>query len=205
MDQIITILGGASLLIGAVAWLMRSIINHFLSKDIENYKIRLKAETDQKIEEFRTSLRMSAFEHEIRFLHLHEKRAEILAELYKRLVDAVSAARIFVAPVNLDLDEEGDKNRHKEAIEKSTSFYNYFDIHRIFLSDELCLKIEGLTNHIRIPIIEHAFFLEHPDFELKLGSDKIDIWSKAWNAITEKGVPEARKALENEFRKLLGV
>ena len=167
--------------------------------------LRLKAEIDQNVEELRTCLRMSAFEHKIRFLRLHEKRAEILAELYKKLVEAVSVARVFVAPINLGIDEEADKKRYIDAIEKSTLFYDYFDIHRIFLNHELCSKLEILFNHIRTPIEEHAFLLEHPDYELKLGSDKIDIWSKAWKAITEKGVPEARKALENEFRTILGV
>jgi len=129
VEQLIAIIGGSTVLIGAVAWLTRSIIVHFLSKDIENYKMRLKAETDQKLEELRNSFRMRAFEHETRFLRLHEKRAEILAELYKKLVEAASAARVFVVPINLGTDEENDKQRYKVAMEKITFFYDYFDIH----------------------------------------------------------------------------
>lgn len=161
---------------------------------------------DQKVEEFRTSLRMSAFEHEIRFLRLHEKRAEILAELYKKLVEAVSAARVFVTPINLGIDEEADKKRYKDAIaiEKSTLFYDYFDIHRIFLNDELCSKLEILFKHIRTPIIEHAFFLEHPNFEVKLGSDKIDIWSKAWKALLKKEYQKPERRLKMSLEKYWG-
>lgn len=57
-SEFIVGVGGSALLLAAAGWLTKSIISHFLSKDVENYKLALKATTDLRIEEFRSSLRM---------------------------------------------------------------------------------------------------------------------------------------------------
>ena len=43
LEFIISFLGGSTILIAAVAWLMRSLVTQWLAKDIENQKYNLKA------------------------------------------------------------------------------------------------------------------------------------------------------------------
>lgn len=65
-EIIITSVLGSGILIGAVAWVVRSLMLHLLSKDLESFK---------------GQLQLAAFEHQVRFSQLHERRASILAEL----------------------------------------------------------------------------------------------------------------------------
>src|SRR5476649_1844365 len=70
-----------------VGWLLKSFMPSYLSQKGKNLATKEDiAEITAKIEGVKTDLRKGAFEHEVRFSKLHERRAEVLAEIYKRLV-----------------------------------------------------------------------------------------------------------------------
>ena len=49
-------------MLGAVAWLIKSIVTHFLSKDIDSYKMNIKYSHEADLEQFRSSLKMMSEE-----------------------------------------------------------------------------------------------------------------------------------------------
>ena len=53
-----------------------------LARDTETFKARIKADADIEIEKLKSSLQISATERQVMFAKLHEKRAEIIGELY---------------------------------------------------------------------------------------------------------------------------
>jgi hypothetical protein len=174
------------------AFLLKSIINHFLSKDIENYKIKIKADFERM-----------AFEHQVRFSQLHEKRGVIIEELYEKLCEAIRAAGDFASP----LESTGDKSKSDKsqvAWKALMDFYRYFDKKKIFLNEDTCDKINKLYLEIRNPIYDYAFFVNNPGENDFVYKGKFEAWVKAWDSIDKNEVPAARKALEVDFRKLLG-
>ena len=46
MEEIVKFFGGTVIAISAVAWLIRSLIVHFLGKDVEAFKTQLKYEAE---------------------------------------------------------------------------------------------------------------------------------------------------------------
>lgn len=46
MEEVIKFLGGTAIAIAAIAWLIKAIVAHFLGKDVESYKLRLKYERE---------------------------------------------------------------------------------------------------------------------------------------------------------------
>ncbi|MFQ5353733.1 MAG: hypothetical protein ACE5DR_02195, partial [Thermodesulfobacteriota bacterium] len=64
-------LSGAGIVSAALAYIAKRIIDTFLASRIENYKSNL-----EKI----------AIEHEIRFQQLHTERAQVIKELYEKIV-----------------------------------------------------------------------------------------------------------------------
>jgi hypothetical protein len=167
----------ATLLISAAGWLTQSIIMHRLSKDVETFK---------------SSLR----EHEIRFSRLHEKRAEVIAELYSHLTDSVESIDLLYpswAPINLLHDE---KKLIQMAHDKSYKLISYFDKNRIYFSEELVALIDIFAKDLR----EHVF-----RFELfKLDEKEKVNFDQAMKNVKEQ-IPQAMKVIEAEFRILLGV
>jgi hypothetical protein len=192
MSEILTALGGSAVLLAAVAWLTKSIITHYLSKDVEAYKATLRSETEKAL-----------LEHDAIFRGLHSRRAEIIAELYSRLTDAVSATASFLSVVGSE-GEPGRAEKSKVAMEKIVDFFTYFDRRRIFLNEELCKQIDDFVDKIRGPAIDFSMYLDEPEFDPPTSREKSKALISAWKSI-ETNVPKAKKSLEEEFRKLLGV
>jgi hypothetical protein len=63
--------GASALAAGAIGWLLRTLISHELAKALEQH---------------RQALQIHAQVQHIRFSRLHERRAEMIHELYKRII-----------------------------------------------------------------------------------------------------------------------
>lgn len=204
-EDVLKFIGGGSVVIITVAWLIKALINNILSKDVEAYKTKLKAEYDFKIEEFRTELHKTAYEHEIRFSRLHDKRAKIIADFYGLLDEAVGTVERFVHPVELvgDIDR---KQKYEKAMDTMIAMIRYYRKHKIFFSSSLCKIIDNFIEKIWKPTMEFSTYVVHgDDFHRGTGKDKLDAWMKAWDFVSKNDVPPAKAALEDEFRKILGV
>jgi hypothetical protein len=115
--SVVSVFGGSVAFFGAAAWLIRSLIQHFLSKDLEKFRLELTIQHDIALERAKSDLQRLFREHEIRFSHLHEKRAEIIAELYQLTVETNDAAEACIQAFK----EKPDKRRFdlaKQAIDK---------------------------------------------------------------------------------------
>jgi hypothetical protein len=95
-QEIFTTVGSTAVTVAAATFLTKSVINHLFTRDVEKFKAGLKADADIEIEKLKHSLEKIAVEHQVRFSKLHEKRAEVIADLYARLVDAERTGDHFV-------------------------------------------------------------------------------------------------------------
>jgi hypothetical protein len=79
VEDLIVLFGGNAALLIALAFLLRSILTHRLTKDIRVFEAELKAKADSSIEQAKHAMQLATTEHQVRFSKLHEKRAEVLA------------------------------------------------------------------------------------------------------------------------------
>src|SRR5215469_2717812 len=93
---VLATVGGGSVALAAAAWLTKTLVSNRLALDAEKFKIEIKANADAEIERLKNSLQMAALEHQVRFSKLHEKRADVIREVYERLVEVYEQSRIFV-------------------------------------------------------------------------------------------------------------
>jgi len=203
IEIIITSIGGSAVLFGALSYLAKSIISQLLTKDIENHKTKLKFESDLELEKFKSELEKTAFEHQTRFSKLHDKRAEIIAELYSRIVDLYNTVKIFVGMALVDDGEEQKKKITKELWETVDHYRDYFQKHKIFLEVELCKKIEELDESMSAPVSKLMMHMK-----MSSQNDNYSPLFEAWEEAEEKIeslVSEIKNEIENEFRTLLGV
>ncbi|MEZ5528658.1 MAG: hypothetical protein R3E57_01745 [Porticoccaceae bacterium] len=81
--DLIKLLGGASILLAATAWLIKSIVSVLLSKNVENYKNELRITSASTIEKARADLKEQL---ESNLDHLSRKR-----DVYVRLINSMRA------------------------------------------------------------------------------------------------------------------
>lgn len=198
---IISSIGGSAVLFGALAWLFKSIINHFLSKDIDKFKADLQLEAQKEMAQIQSTLGIEAFEHQIRFSRLHERRADIISLVYSAIVELHLSVDDFVR-----LLPGSDKNQNHNNLQRiwdaANQLKSSFEKNRIYFSDQICEKVSVLNETMSKIVGEIVIHLD---------IDKEQNWEwlgKRYNEaldVLENKVPPIKAELESDFRELLGV
>lgn len=192
-NTFVTTLTVSGFVSGAFVFLAKSLSKHFLSMDLERFKSGLKATNEKELERLRADLRIAAFQHETTFAKLHERRAEVISELYVKLVKVHEATIELVLP--FPAENTLERKRHETATtEAAMEFSQYFNRHRIYFDQNLCTQLQNFDRDIQSALIAHL----HPS-DATVGK-----WVEPWECLEQK-IPALRANIENRFRQLLGL
>lgn len=161
---------------GAVAYIAKAIINNWINKDIERYKIELN----------RLSL-----EHQIKFSKLHNDRAEVIKNLYSKLDD-----------LKLKLEIVLDKNSYsvfdnQDELYIILDFLDYYAKNKIYFNRDICFNFEEIE--AIMGILQGLGFMT--ESTTTLDEKAVELI----NMLIKEEIPKLKATLEDEFRKLLGV
>jgi len=203
LGDVVKFIGGTFVVSAILAWLIRSLVTHLLSKDVESYKHTLQSEAATELERLKHQLRLAAAEHEKQTSLLHEKRASVIAELYSKMIDFLGAAESFVSRWEF---EGGPLKPEKAKIlgQKAHEFRRYFIHHRIYFTEDLCSKVEALVEAVNSPALKYRVWLRAVEDGENTSGEYHKAWNEAWEAMKDK-VPPLEVAVRREFRTLLGV
>ena len=176
IEEVIKFLGGSALLLAAVAWLIRSLVSHFLSKDVEEFKTQLQSQSAVTLERLRHDLRLVAAQHENQIRLLQESRAAVIAELYSKLIDFVGTAESFASYAEWE-GEPSKEEKAKTLGEKAGDFRNYFLRHKIYFTDNTCEKVESLWHEVHQASMKFRVRLAYSGSESISTGLRVD---KAW-------------------------
>jgi hypothetical protein len=196
---------------GFISTIVVSLFSYFLLRSTEHY---------------RAELAKTAFEHQTQYSKLHEKRAEVIAEMYSLLTQAVRDLSIITkfydssGEPNLEmrklynffglstteaskfyvpLDESTQEAGLENAIASIGLLTEYFEKNSIYFSQSMCEKINRFDKNLSAAIL--IFRLR----KMSMGNqEKTDYWNKVWELI-DKEIPPLKSEIENEFRGLLGI
>jgi hypothetical protein len=178
--------GGGAVLLSAAAWLIKTALTSKLTRDTEEFKAQL-----QKI----------AVEHQVRFSKLHEKRAEVIADLYERLVKDQWAARLFV--LNSEYSDPNQEKLFRTMQQELGDLNLFFDTHRIYLPDSVCTSLDEFLYEVQEKVLTAGLFGPIQPTDEAASRQKRETFKKAYEDF-RTGIPAARAALEKEFRTILG-
>lgn len=203
--EVLPTIGITGLIIGAITWLIRSIINQILSQDIEKFKTNLQSDSQQELLRLQSSLQLVQFEHQVRFSKLHERQAEIIAEIYSRLVELHRAAKNFVE-LSIFTDNDKNKERIKHLWTVVDNFMDYFEKHEIYFDEKVCSEINKLKMILSGACSNLISFVHFENnFKDKIPFEQIhNEWKRA-NGIMQNDVAQLKLTLQENFRNVLGV
>jgi len=175
----ITIPAGAA---AVVAYLGRKIVEAWLSRDLEAFKAALLRE---------------GLEHQVRFTRLHERQAEIMAEVFSRL-ETLHQACLLWARKMLPRDTETAPFRDR-AVEAYKSFVEYYHPKAIWLDVETCTAINAIVAEFSDTLFQLTFDTDEHGFPRNPKA-----WGESYQRLKES-IPKARGLLDTRFRGVLGV
>ncbi len=194
---------GSSIIIAAVAWLVKSIITHFLSKNIDSYKLELKHNNDIALEDTRYNLNLTMKEHEAKMSSLYTKRADVVTELYVLLVKFINNAESFASP--FEILGEPDKDKKLTSLSNSNNeFLEFYRSHKIYFSKGICEKIDALWKKAFKANKQYAFWRGCAKDCNENQKEHTEAWINAGKAMKDE-IPSLLVLVEDEFRSVLGV
>jgi hypothetical protein len=225
-ELLVTILSSAAVsgaLTAALVWLFQSwmserlknAIKHEYDIKLESHKAELKAGLDTELEAYKaklsvdnaaaterlkSDLQIAATEQQIRFTKLHEKVAEVVAEIYSRLYDYTLAVDGYVS----ELESAGNPPKselRKKVVEAMNRFTEYVRPHLLYLPKDVADQTQSFAKRLYKWAAEFKVGVEE-------GGDARFPGRDTWGRIVDEMHVEAPRlfgALEEEFRKILGV
>ena len=203
VTNVLTTVGGGGVVLAAAAWLIKAGLTEKLARESEAFKTRLKADADIEIEHLKSSLQIITLEHEVRFSKLHEKRGEVIAELYARMVRLFWNTRRFV----LTSESGGQPSQQEEYARSTTDIFDFAvfaETNQIYLSDQVYASLDRFIDHVKRAVIKAGVYgrIQCPSEPERRQIEAA--FTIAYEAF-DKEIPAAKMALEREFRAILGV
>lgn len=153
-NSIITTLGGTTILIAALTYLTKSIVQAWLSKSVESFKAELLHRHNIEVERLRTALQIQAQQEIAKKINLQQRQADAGPQLCRFLHDAMTHADFLLGqedkthPVTKGMIETFDKMH--DAL--SDCYYRNY----IYFPDPLMSKVD----QIRTPLISIVAYLK---------------------------------------------
>ena len=196
-NEILTAIGGTAALAVAAAWLIKSLVGLWLSKDVEAYKQRLLAVSQREAAEYKAQLDRVNKELEIRFNVLQTKRAENLTELYGFVQEAHDHAVALTAAIQ-QVGLQDQQRRAASAFEAVRTAFREFKKRRLYLSLDSADKVKKLLMELldaSLPSVGHQRGAYTED-EVREAARQFET--------KERELDEVLGAIEKEFRSILG-
>jgi hypothetical protein len=189
--QILTTALTSSIFTAILAFLGKSIIEQWLKRNLEKFKI---------------DLGLAAFEHQTRFTKLYEKQAEVIAELYKQLVRTQSNLRSLAYVIDSDAPHKTKREKDEAALNSVTALWDHFEECRIYLPESLGKKIEEFHKQSMLALVQ----LFSADISKELAVDDAALYGKYTEELAEASriladeISSVRSDIEEAFRGLVG-
>jgi len=173
-------------IVSAGAYFARSIIERWLTRSLAKYKV---------------DLQLAASEHQTRFTKLHERRAEVIAELYKRLVRTRRSFERLTMPYFIvgvrTREEPSVEEKHQEVVKNTEEFVEYSIENRIYFTSNVCAKLDELRDEF----VRASWELPSPVTDANQCAERYKaVWLKVKGEFMK-----IEEDIEEEFQLILGV
>ena len=190
--DIVKLLGSAVIIVGAVAWVAKKAIDTWLSHRLDTHKSNLDHASETALENLRYELRVA----EAQKSRLLARQANIIAGVFARLERFDQALRILSAPIRHEAGGPGPLAR--AAIDAHNDFIHYYHERAIWLDVSTTEQVNAVLALMRRVLQEMDFNIQNDAI-----ADRSK-WIETYGRL-ETEIPQARAALDRQFRKLLCV
>ncbi len=201
MNELVEVLGVAGILVAALAWLTRTLLTHWMDKEVEKHRAALQAENAAATERLRSELRRQSLEHEVKYRRNDDRIAERLDQVYRRLQRFYECAHAYVNVVGYS-DDPPKEAQLEESRKASKRFWDYFIAQRLYIPPALFKATRAFADKLKDVVDDVTKNLRRQRDGMPAAD--ADFWSKAFSEIDKEQGPLFSSLVE-EFQRRLGV
>ena len=188
-----------ALLLAALTYLTKSLIKHWLDKDVDKFKSRIEKEANLEIEKYKNQLDIERLRLQISYGGIFEKQATAILELHQQLLDLETAAS--------DALHNTGTNRERRVafMEVWKEALKAYHENRILIPQEIDTNLEQFLN----TSFQSVFtYLSKDEIRIeRMTDEQFEKFSNdqdnAINMLQEK-LPDIKLQLINAMRKTIG-
>ncbi len=197
-DEVIKVIATNTIVLGILAFLFRSIIGHWLDKDISTFKSKVESNAKEAIASYQSELEKERIRLQIQYGGIFEKQAEAILELYRLIV-------AFEKSINDATFNEDEGKSYKQFINHFQAMTNFYDDNQVLFPEVIENQFKDFHNT--------ALFAtgDYRSSEKRLSRSHItekqfnNIFAKQDKALEElKQIPIIKKELTLLLRKTIG-
>ncbi len=157
---------------------------------------KYKGTLNKEIEGLKAELEKEKLEHQVKFSKIHEERAQVIKEMYKRLIKIHYDAQVHF--VNRDKQE---KSEHPVSYLFET--LRYFEDHELLFPDNVCdLISETIGLYTQLATNVEGLSVASRSTQDNKNERERYWYDKIYDSLQRK-IPELKRELKKEFRKLI--
>ncbi len=183
-----------AIVLGVLGYVARKVIEHWLSRRLDQHKSDLGHASAMALETLRHELRIT----EAQRSRLLARQASIVAGVFARLERLHEALRRLSAPI-LHKGEGGAEPLKDAAVDRFNEFTTYYYERSIWLDLATCDLLNDLAELLKKLLTEMDYNLDE-NGQVKDRARWIETYKRL-----QEDVPVARLALDTQFRALLGL
>lgn len=197
MEKIFEIALAPTLIVAAIAYLAKTILSQVLLRDIEHFRLSMQVELDRSKSQFDAEIRKKSFEFEKQFSLYHERRAQIIADVYELLDETTQRSLTAMSPLQL-AGEMPQAEKFKLAADSYNTLAKLYYSKKIFFDEQVATKMDSLLITLKNALFDFQFSQK----EGTPPKEKLDMWRGAYKKVKEDIQP-LKEVMEREFRKVL--
>src|SRR6056297_112185 len=134
-----------------------------------------------------------------RFKKLHNKRLNVVREIYRKITKTEDVFRTFLSSIDPARETNIEEARGEIAV-VANDLCEYFRKNRIYFEEDLAKQIDSLIKGLKK--IWHDFSY---DVYSSLGEKKISRWNQIWKEQLDYEIPLLKLKSECRFRNIIGI
>lgn len=205
-ETVLLVFGGNAALLVVLGVLARSLLSQYLAKDLKQFETDLTQRTQLAAEELKHRLGITAHEHHVRFSRLHERQAQVIEDVYARVLEFEDASAALTLASNTT-PENLLEFALRRAEDARRELAQHIRQHEIFLPEDTSAQLHVLLDRVNTLLSACSFNLMGKQLADTGHGDYFPEHKEAWSSVhqyLEHEAPAVRKSLESEFRKRLG-
>lgn len=153
---------------------------------------------------FQNRMEIRLYEHNVKFSQLHNKRGEVIADLYSKLADAHRAARGLTTLIEF-AGTPPKRERYSQFVNAWNEYIIFLDRNKLFLSEKTTSLFDSFSKEVAINIAGFQAYILYGNEERVYDNEALKKWAEVAEQISKGDVVKLREALEKELKKTIDI
>ncbi|VEL97632.1 hypothetical protein ALT761_02637 [Alteromonas sp. 76-1] len=200
VNSVIAVVTANSIVLAILAFLTKSIITHWLNKDVEAFKSQLAQDAAKSISSYQSALEKERIRLQISYGGIFEKQANVIVELFRLVTELEKTIN------DATFNSSDQCDYYDEFIDAWRALVHYYDENRVLLPESVDVVMTNFHRNVAKGVQTYRSAEKYIS-RANISNEQIDkMFSRQDRALADlEQIPILKKELTEKLRSIIGV